>query len=182
MNVTPEMKAELGAFLGNVFEKLEITEDADKELVLESCCDFMSLVEPEVIIRDYVNVKYVGRREFYDHGKYGAWFTDQVKEVDARLAAEMLKHPDVFVKAAKDELPTDTVDPKTTEEEDELDQLQDLRDKITNARRKADVVDVVKTLYPDYDITEEMDDPRTTKLAEYRRIAYVWLDKYGLPA
>lgn len=180
MKVTPEMKAELESFLGNVFDKLELDEDG-QTLVVDSCLDYITLMEPEVVIRDYINVKYVGRRPFYEHGKYGTWWADEVKEVDARLASDMIKHPDVFIKAAPGEKPTSAVDLEADPAPDEDEQIQELRDEVLNMRRKADVVEFVKLNYNQYDITSEMDDPRTTKLNDYKQKAVVLIDKYGLP-
>jgi hypothetical protein len=148
--------------------------------IVAGFADFLESLEPEIVDPSTVKVKYIGRRPFYEHREFGQWTADMVKSVPAMLAAKMLKHADVYVKAEPGEVATEKVDDKPAKvREDDDERLHNLRDTIIQSRFKQPIVDTIKANFNQHDITREL-DVDTAKVADYQRVALAHIDFVGL--
>jgi hypothetical protein len=96
--------------------------------------------EPQLGIT--VQIEYIGKRESYRDPLYetGMWVKGQKKNVPVPTAMSMLRHPDVFVQAAKVAVsqaaaPVETVTPPPVDKKDESkaleERMQDYRDQVS---------------------------------------------------
>lgn len=175
MKITDDQKA----FLEDKVTVAMNTEATPAEIV-EGFVAFLEGLEPEIIDPTKVKMKYIGRREVYEHRVFGFWTKDMVKGVPTAIAAQMVKHPDVFIEAAGEVAVEDMLEPDPKDEEDRKEEeINGLRDEINQARTKQVIVDVIKQNYGQHDISTEL-NVKTAKMDDYRRVALAWVDRFGL--
>lgn len=126
-----------------------------------------------------VPIKYVGHREFYIDGAYGTriqFVKGQTVLVPAGKAALMLKHPDVYILGELEQAGESAgiTEASTKAKEDEAEQIEALRDQITNSYTKAQLAAFAKTHF-----RLDLDTKAMNKAAMQERVLQL-VDQFGI--
>lgn len=157
-----------------------------KDFIFSAVVAAMSNLEPVIEYVDSTTmfVKYIGRRPFYNHNRFGMWTADAVKEVPRAIAEEMLTHKDVFAVPDPDEIPAEPEPIELSQQEKEeleQDQVQEMRDRLMALRTKQEIIDFIKSEY-NHDIAQELSDSgnKTPKKADLQQLGLLKIDQYGI--
>lgn len=184
----PEQKAKDYIFRGVVHAMLRLAEETEQEATSGSVdpAAVVALVPAPTIGLGEIAVTYIGRRPTFTDTIYGTGLTfaqQQTRVLPDAIAAKFLRHPDVFAKgtgeAAQDVAPGDgttealaSMNKDKTEQDKQLNQLQDLRDSIQHMNTKAALEEFARTNYK-----QELDKRKS--LAELRTEVIGFIDRFG---
>lgn len=127
----------------------------------------------------FTPIKYIGRRESYRDGTYGTgivWVRGETKSVPAAKAAQMLRHPDVWVlgEEVTQAPPAEAIEAAAAQQEADKteEELQDHRDRIATMDKDALVA------YAEQNFRQKLDKRRSEDALRSQVVQMI--DQYGV--